>query len=208
MINPSLPSEDLFTRMTERYANGEIPWHHELPPPEVIALAESLPPGRMLDLGSGLGRACLYMARHGWTCDGVDFIAQATAMARERAEAAGVAERVHFYTTPITDLDYLTGPYDLILDVGCLHAQSSEDAEAYARHVKRLLRPSVGNNRGGLYVLFAHLTDESDPDARQWATEEAIYRLFLPDLTLERIERGITTTVEDTWASAWFWMRA
>lgn len=43
MTNLTPPSE-LLTRMTERYANGEIPWHHELPPPEVIALAEACPP--------------------------------------------------------------------------------------------------------------------------------------------------------------------
>lgn len=202
------PPSDLFTRMTERYANGEIPWHHELPPPEVIALAESLPPGRFLDLGSGLGRACIYMAQRGWTCDGVDFIAQATQMSRERAEAAGVADRVHFHTASVAALEFLSEPYDLILDVGCLHAQTPEDGQAYAKHVKRLLKPSVGNNRGGQYVLFAHLTNESDPDARQWTTEEAVYQLFLPDLTLERIERGTTTTVESTWQSAWLWMHA
>jgi cyclopropane fatty-acyl-phospholipid synthase-like methyltransferase len=203
MMNNLTPSpEDLFTRMTERYANGEIPWHHELPPPEVIALAETMPPGRFLDLGSGLGRACIYMAKHGWMCDGVDFVAQATAQSRDRAQAAGVADRVHFHTASVAALDFLTGPYDLILDVGCLHAQTPEGGESYARHVKRLLHP------GGQSVLFAHLTNESDPDARQWTTEEAIYKLFLPDLTLERIERGTTTTVESTWASAWFWMRA
>lgn len=202
------PPSDLLTRMTERYANGEIPWHHELPPPEVIALADTLPPGRFLDLGSGLGRACIYLAQHGWTCDGVDFVAQATEMSRERAEAAGVADRVHFHTASVAALDFLSGPYDLILDVGCLHAQSPEDGEAYTQHVKRLLKPSVGNNRGGVYVLFAHLTDESDPDARRWITEAELYRLFLPGLTLERIVRGTTTIGESTWASAWFWMQA
>ena len=66
MSNASSPPSDLHTRMTERYASGQIPWQHELPPPEVIALAETLAPGRFLDLGSGLGRACLYMAKHGW----------------------------------------------------------------------------------------------------------------------------------------------
>lgn len=201
-MTPQPPPTDLFTRMTERYANGEIPWHHELPPPEVIALAEALPPGRFLDLGSGLGRACIYMAQRGWTCDGVDFVAQATETSRERAEAAGVAERALFHTASVAALDFLTEPYDLILDVGCLHAQTPEDGEAYARHVKRLLKP------GGQYVLFAHLTNETDPDTRQWTTEAEIYHLFLPDLTVERIERGTTTIGESTWASAWFWMRA
>ncbi len=196
------PSEDLFTRMTERYANGEIPWHHELPPPEVIALADTLPPGRFLDLGSGLGRACIYLAQHGWTCDGVDFVAQATEMSRERAEAAGVADRVHFHTASVAALDFLNESYDLILDVGCLHAQTPADGEAYAQHVKRLLKP------GGQYVLFAHLTNETDPDTRQWTTEAELSRLFLPDLTLERIERGTTTIGESIWASAWLWMRA
>ena len=199
MDNPS--TEDLFTNMTQRYADQEIPWDHEFPPPEVIALAETLTPGRMLDLGCGPGRACIYMAQQGWTCDGVDFIPQAIAMAQARAETARVADRVCFHTASVAALDFLAEPYDLILDVGCLHAQTLEDGEAYARHVKRLLRP------GGLYILFAHLTDESDPDARQWTTEARITHLFTPALTIERIERGTTTVGENTWGSAWYWMR-
>jgi cyclopropane fatty-acyl-phospholipid synthase-like methyltransferase len=200
MTNSPSPNNNLFTEMTRRYAEQEIPWNHELPPPEVIALAEILPPGRMLDLGCGLGRACIYLARHGWVCDGVDFVAQAISIAQARAEAAGVSERVQFHVAPITDLDFLVTPYDLILDVGCLHAQSPEDEDAYARHVLRLLKP------GGMYVLFAHFTDESNPDARQWTTGARITRLFSHDLTLERVERGTSSIGENTWASAWFWM--
>ncbi|MEZ4728599.1 MAG: hypothetical protein R3E79_15805 [Caldilineaceae bacterium] len=51
--------EALLAEMTNRYAGQQLPWNAELPPPEVLALVDVLPPGRMLDLGCGL-RACRY----------------------------------------------------------------------------------------------------------------------------------------------------
>ncbi|NTU83074.1 MAG: hypothetical protein HGA45_27510, partial [Chloroflexales bacterium] len=42
--------------MRRRYREGDLPWEAPLPPPEVLAAAERLPPGRALDLGCGSGR--------------------------------------------------------------------------------------------------------------------------------------------------------
>ncbi len=61
---------DTFTRMEQLYrGGGQVPWDRALPPPEVIALAAELPPGRALDLGCGYGRASIYLAQHGCRCD-------------------------------------------------------------------------------------------------------------------------------------------
>ena len=48
-----------FQRLQQRYRDGNIPWDHDLPPPEVIAVAAELPPGRVLDLGCGTARVRL-----------------------------------------------------------------------------------------------------------------------------------------------------
>lgn len=191
----------LFVEMTNRYAAQSLPWNHELPPPEVLALAESLPPGRMLDLGCGLGRACIYLAQHGWQCDGVDFVEKAIALARQRAAAAGVAERVAFQVASVAALDFLQPPYDLVIDVGCLHAQSAEVRTAYAQQVKRLLRP------GGLFLLFAHVRAEAPGTEGRWITSAQIDELFPPEFVVEHLERGSTTVGDNTWPSAWYWMR-
>lgn len=188
---------DRFERMTEFYANGPVPWDQPDPPPEVLALAPSLPPGRALDLGCGTGRASIYLARLGWQVDGVDFVPQAIETARQRAEAAGVSGAT-FHVGPVTALPQLSGPYDLALDVGCAHSFSVEELTAYHAELQRLVRP------GGIYLLFAHL-GESEED--RWLTEPALLRVFAAGFELERVEHGQTTVRGETWGSAWFWFR-
>jgi SAM-dependent methyltransferase len=196
----------VYERLRERYAAGQTPWDHELPPPELIATLENLPPGRALDLGCGYGRAALYMARRQWLVDGVDFIDLAVAGAINRAAEAGVAERVQFHVSPVTDLHYLSGPYDLALDVGCMHNFDENELRTYRDEVARLLRP------GGLYLLFAHLRAEPveyDVDGRpRWLPESLLHAYFKADFHLERAEHGQTQMADHPpWPSAWFWFR-
>lgn len=193
--------EALLAEMTNRYAGQQLPWNAELPPPEVLALVDVLPPGRMLDLGCGLGRACRYLAQHGWQCDGIDFVEQAIVTARRRAVDAGVAERVTFHLSSVAAVDFLQPPYDLVIDVGCLHAQAEDVCIAYARQVERLLRP------GGLFLLFAHIRDDAADTASRWLTAARIDALFEPGFVIERLERGTTTVGDNTWPSAWYWLR-
>ncbi len=56
------PDPTCFTRFQQRYRDGDLPWDHDLPPPEIIAVAERLPPGRVLDLGCGTARASVFLS--------------------------------------------------------------------------------------------------------------------------------------------------
>lgn len=192
----------IYERLVERYESGQVPWDHELPPPEVIAVLQSLPPGRALDLGCGYGRASIYMAQHGWQVDGVDFVAQAVAEAERRADAAGVAASATFHLHAVTSLPFLSGPYDFAVDVGCLHNFDEEQISAYAHELQRLLRP------GGLYLLFAHLRNEGDveDESWRWVAFETVLEKFAQGFVLTQVEHG-TTQVGDNppWHSAWFW---
>jgi SAM-dependent methyltransferase len=192
---------DLFVEMERRYNEGELPWDDPLPPPEVIDLAQHLAPGRALDLGCGLGRACIELARRGWRCDGVDFVPRAIALAQERAALAGVAERTRFHVAPVTRLDFLQPPYDLALDVGCLHGQRGDELQAYATELSRLVRP------GGSYLLFAALRDAAEPPETRGLPEQTIRALLEPTFTITRVEYGETNAGGSIWASAWFWMQ-
>jgi SAM-dependent methyltransferase len=194
-------TEDLFTEMSRRYREGGLPWDDPLSPPEVIAIAEHLPPGRALDLGCGYGRVCIYLAQRGWECDGVDFVPQAIEAAQERAHAAGVSDHARFHVGPVTDLSFLQPSYDLAVDVGCLHAQRGDDLHAYVAEVARLLKP------GGLFLLFVRLLDEFDSAAPRGLPEPAIRALFEPDFIFERVEHGTSHMADESWASAWFWLR-
>jgi len=193
-----------FWRFHERYAEGEVPWDQADPPPEVLALVPTLPAGRALDLGCGYGRAALFMARHGWFVDGVDFVDRAVEVARERAEAAGLTDRVHYHHGDVADLAFLAGPYDFALDVGTFHSLDPDAMSTYAAGLVRLLRP------GAPYLLFAHLGPAApdETDGPPWVAEAALRDLFADHFTLDRAEHGVTEIPgRPPRPSAWFWFR-
>jgi len=190
----------LYERMLARYESGELPWDDERPPPEVMDLVANRPAGRALDLGCGTGRASIYLAQLGWEVDGVDFIPKALELATDRAQKAGVSPRFHL--TSVTDLDFLSGPYDFALDVGCCHALATTELQVYHSQLKRLLRP------GGRYLLFARLRDENAPpeEDQRGLNEATLKAIFADGFNLDRLVHGTTQMSEDSsWASAWFW---
>lgn len=194
-----------FDKFSERYENGHIPWDNPLPPPEIIALEGELSPGRALDLGCGYGRVAIYLALRGWSVDGIDFIPQAIEVARQRADGAGVTDMARFHVASAADLDFLVLPYNLAIDIGCMHSFTEELLRGYKSQLCRLLVPD------GRFVLFAHLRGEDevvDDDDPRGIPEAAIMDLLQGEFHLERVERGVTQ-VEDRppWNSGWFWFR-
>jgi SAM-dependent methyltransferase len=168
-----------------------------LPPPEVQETAGSLAPGRALDLGSGYGRAAIYLAARGWQVDGVEFVEDAVDEARRRASQAGVSARFHL--APVTDLNFLTPPYDLALDVGCLHSLDDAGLAAYHAGLIRLLRP------GDTFLLFARLSGSGEAQERG-IEERRLAERFGHGFSLERVKRGQTVMAGgESWPSAWFW---
>lgn len=190
-------------QMEERYASGEVPWDNPLPPPELMAVAEAMPPGRALDLGCGYGRTAIYLAQRGWEVDGVDYVALAVEEARRRTHTAGVQARFHH--GPVTDLSFLQPPYDLAVDVGCGHNLAPEGWRAYHAELRRLLRS------GGLFLLFSHVLREGEQaegeDTPHGLDLEAFQALFEDGFRAERIVHGETVMPQGKWPSAWLWMR-
>ena len=187
------------TSLDLQYLLGQTPWDTQVTPPEVVELigSGSLPSGRALDLGCGTGTNCITLARHGWRAVGVDLSAVAIRRARQKARRAGVDCR--FYRADVTDLSFLKdqGPFDLALDIGCLHSVPPERWERYAAGLARLVRP------GGLYVLYAFTHRPDRPVPRGIASEE-VQRLFASAFAVERQEGGNDPTGP---RSAWYWLR-
>lgn len=127
------------------------PWDTGISPPELMAFIESHPPGRALDLGCGTGTNVITLARHGWQVTGVDFAATAIAQAKSKANHAGVA--VDLQVADVTNLEGLSGPYNLILDMGCFHSLSGDAVRQYAQTLDRLLAP------GGTFLLYGFFRD-------------------------------------------------
>ena len=103
----------------------------------LIAAKLRLVPGqcqgmRLLDIGCGWGGLALDLNRHyGIEVLGVSLAPDQVRFARERAEAAGVADQVRF---ELTDYRDVTGPFDRITSVGMIeHVGAPHLPEYYAR---------------------------------------------------------------------------
>jgi SAM-dependent methyltransferase len=180
-----------------RYLLSRPPWDTEVTPPEVIELVEggSFPPGRALDLGCGTGTNSIYLARHGWEVVGVDFSVLAIRRARRKARQAGVD--CQFHHGDVTDLSFLAEPFDLALDIGCLHSLPPEAWGRYAAGAARLVRP------GGLYLLYA-FAPRLDRFIPRGVAPEEVCSLFSPAFAVEREEGGEDPSGPQ---SAWYWLR-
>jgi SAM-dependent methyltransferase len=102
------------------------------------------------DVGCGLGASTIIMAKAFPRSKfvGFDYHPESIESARERAERAGVADRVRFEVAPAKAYP---GTYDLVTFFDCLHDMG--DPVGAARHVRSTLAP------GGTWMLvepFAH----------------------------------------------------
>ena len=199
-----MAEQDRYERFKERYAMGQLPWDDELPPPEVIAITEKLPPARALDLGCGYGRSAIYLARHGWQVDGIDFVQKAVVEAQKRADEAKLSDKIAFHQGSVANLHFLSDLYTLAVDVGCFHSLTPNEQTGYRDELLRLLVPDA------TFLLFARTSadGEQPEDGPPTVAESQLKELFSPYFSLEHVENGITQ-VEDTpvWNSAWFWFR-
>jgi len=102
-----------------------------------------LPAGSALDLGCGTGDSSIYLAQHGWTVTGVDFVPKALDTARAKAGAAGLS--INFVHADVTRLSQagIGAGFPLIVDNGCLHNMSDGDRDAYVREVSAVAAPDA-----------------------------------------------------------------
>lgn len=140
---------------TRRYL-GSPPWDTGITPPEVLDYLKETEPGAALDLGCGTGTNLLTLAKHGWQVSGVDFAPQPVLKARRRLAEAGIDGEVRL--GDILTQDYPASYFDLVLDIGCLHAITPDLRVHYYHNLQRWLKP------GGDYLLYAFLPhDEQRP---------------------------------------------
>ncbi|MDR2858504.1 MAG: cyclopropane-fatty-acyl-phospholipid synthase family protein [Novosphingobium sp.] len=94
-------------------------------------------PMRVLDIGGGWGGMALYLNRH-FGCEvlGVSLAPDQVAFANERAEAAGVADKVQFRLTDYRDV---TGSFDRILSVGMFEHVGALNFDEFFAKTRSLL---------------------------------------------------------------------
>lgn len=120
-----------------RYLLGRAPWDTGISPPELMRFINSHPAGRALDIGCGTGTNAITLAEHGWNVTGIDFSAQAVARARRKVRSKGMV--VDFIQGDVSELENLSGPYDLCLDIGCYHSLPVSIRATYAERLLSLI---------------------------------------------------------------------
>ena len=137
------------------YRLGFTPWDGHALAESLTTLVEggSLTPTTALDLGCGTGDNAIYLADHGWTVTGVDYVDKALTAARKKAGDRAVT----FTKADVTQLraEGIAGPVDLVIDTGCLHGMNDEDRDGYVREVTAVTAP------GGRLLIVAFVPGSS-----------------------------------------------
>lgn len=107
-----------------------------------IAAKLAIEPGNtVLDIGCGWGGMAVFLARkYGVTVHGITLSEAQIALARQRAEEAGVADKVRFELVDYRELDGRGATYDRIVSVGMFEHVGTPQYETFFRTCYNLLK--------------------------------------------------------------------
>lgn len=124
----------------KEYERTNTPFDVETPDEWVAELQkEGKIRGNVLDAGCGPGRTSLYLAEQGLNVLGIDI--SHNAVERAKRKAAERRSSVRFLQTDICVLSGYDNSFDTVIDIGCLHSLSNENARRnYAATLHRVCR--------------------------------------------------------------------
>ncbi len=124
----------------------DLPWHEADPPKLLVAaLDQRAVAGTALDVGCGSGTYSIYMAERGYQVTAIDFMPQAISMLQRRIAGGGLSIDAIQADVGLWQASH---PYDLVLDVGCLHTPGTIELDAYKNQLLSWLAP------GGDFILL------------------------------------------------------
>jgi SAM-dependent methyltransferase len=110
---------------------------------------------KVLDVGSGLGRNSIHLAKLGNKVTGIEIVDQAISQSIQTAKAENVEELITFNllnagekTWPFVDAEF-----SLIIDMMTLHVLDKKERQNYAENVYRVLKP------GGYFIFYTIAAD-------------------------------------------------
>jgi len=150
----------------------------------LVEVAESLPPGRVLDLGCGEGGDAMWLAERGWHVTAVDISQTALDRAAADARARNVLERIDFqrHDLPHTFVD---GAFDLV-SAQFLHSMVELDRPRLLRMAAEAL------SAGGTLLIVDHAgpppwASKLDHHHEFPSADEVVASLNLDDSEWERV---------------------
>jgi cyclopropane-fatty-acyl-phospholipid synthase len=126
---------------------------------------------RVLDVGCGWGAFAIHAAqRHGVHVTGITLSPPQAELARRRAEAAGVGDRVEVRVMDWRALE--EEPFDAIASIGMVEHVGSAQIDAYAQRLASLLRPGGRLLNHGIARL-RHGEPEAGPFSERYVFPDA-----------------------------------
>lgn len=150
-------------------------------------------PGPALDLGCGHGRNAIFLARRGFSVEGVDYSQEALDWAEDRVAEAGVA--VALAKRNVFEWQPEPASYELVYDSGCFHHIPPHRRRGYVELVVRALKP------GGWFGLTCFrpeggsgLSDDEVYERRSMGgglgyTEERLREIWSQGLQVRRVRQ-------------------
>lgn len=175
----------------EHYRRRDQPWSGN-PNAFMVAAVAGRRPGSALELGSGDGGDAIWLAGQGWRVTAVDISAIALNRLAERAEAAGVGDRVIGERHDLART-FPSGRFDLV-GAYYLHTRFDFPRARVLQAAARAVAP------GGLLLIVEHASVAPwswDQDQRFPSPEETLASLEL-DLAEWEIERLAAPSREAT----------
>ena len=193
---PALPaSPEAWEALYATTAMDALPWTTEACDEDIAAALASLAdaPRRLLDLGAGAGTVALHAAKMGFAVVATDVSVTALAHGRRRSGSLPIT----WVRDDILDTR-VSGPFDVVVDRGCLHVLSRERHGEYVKTIERLLAP-----RG---VLLVKVHDRAG--SAQWGThgydEAGLRESLAPAFTDVRVSASTLSGPKGISRAAWF----
>ncbi|MFZ1041878.1 MAG: class I SAM-dependent methyltransferase [Anaerolineales bacterium] len=111
--------------------------------------------------------------------------------AQKKASEAGV--KPEFIIHDVTRLDFLNGPFDIALDVGCFHGMNSGSQQRYALELIRLMQPE------GTLLIWGM---DPRPLGLVSLIPDEVEKAFTPGFKLERVDSSQVNQRQ----GKWYWL--
>lgn len=183
---------DFTKRYDLMYRISKPRWDTGTVPSQVTQLASHQGKTRnAIDLGCGTGTHSIYLAQQDFSVIGVDISPTAIQRAQQKASKAGV--KPEFIVHDVTRLDFLNGPFDIALDVGCFHGMNDAGHQRYALELTRLMRP------GSTLLIWGM---DPRPLGLVNLIPDEVEKAFAPGFRLERVEPSQVNQRD----GKWYWL--